>query len=225
MPPPKKTASKTVKAKDVAPAPKRKAEPAIDFESDKNSATPESLKEITTMADRHAELQLLVVEEQEYMKTLSDELYRLENVSIPEAMTQAGLETFKTTSGASVSIVPFVECNLPAAGAIDKAKGEEKEELQLRLAEGLKYIADNEGEAIIKSLILINFEKGEKEKKDATLQALVEAGHTAIAAEQVHPQTLKSWIKEKLSKGVAVPFDTFKIYSGTKAEVKLSKSK
>jgi hypothetical protein len=33
--------------------------------------------------------------------------------------------------------------------------------------------------------------------------------------------TLKSWVSEKLSKGVSVPTETFKLYSGTKAEVKL----
>lgn len=227
MPLPKKSAAKPVKeevAKEVTTA-KRVAEPAIDFEADKKSATPEDLAAISKMADRHAELQLLVREEQEYMKTLTDEIYRLESVSLPEAMAACGMESFKTTSGAAVAIIPFMECSLPAAGSIEKAKGDEKAELEQRFQDGLKWIIEHDGEPIIKSVVMVNFEKGQAETKKKLVDALVEKGYMAASLDAVHPQTLKSWLKEKISKGVDVPFDTFKIYSGTKAEVKLPKTK
>lgn len=223
MPPPKNKA-KADSSKEECVTSKRTAEPAIDFESDKKAAAPEDLLAISKMADRHAELQLLIREEQEYLKTLTDEVYLLESVSIPEAMMSCGLESFKTKSGAAVAIVPFMECNLPAAGAIEKAKGDDKEELEQRFKEGLSWITKHGGESIIKSLIVVNFEKGEAEKKESYLEYLRAEGLMAASVDNVHPQTLKAWLKAKIAKGEEVPFDTFKIYSGTKAEVKLPKA-
>jgi len=173
------------------------------------------------MADRHAELQILIEDEQEYLKTLTDEKYRIETVSLPEAMQSCGMKEFKTVNGAAVKVIDFIQVSLPAAGAIDKAVGDLKVELETKLADGLKFISTNGGDSIIKSMVMVAFEKGEAEKKTAFFDAIVGKGYVALAVETVHPQTLKAWMTEQISKGVAVPAETFSLYSGTKAEVKL----
>lgn len=206
MPPPKKSNKST----------------SVDISDDvENTATSSDLEVISKMADRAAELSLLIEEEQQYLKTLTDEKYRIETVSLPEAMQSCGMKEFKTTNGAAVKVVDFIQVSLPAAGAIDKAIGNEKVELELRLKEGLKFISDHGGDSIIKSIVQVSFEKGQAPIKKAFFEAILKKGYAAISAETVHPQTLKSWVSEKISNGLSVPTETFSLYSGTKAEVKL----
>jgi len=204
------------------PHTKKSAKPVIDISEDvANTATAPDLENISKMAERTVELSLLIEEGAAYMKTLADEKYRLENVSIPEAMQSCCMKEFKTTNGAAVKVVDFIRVNMPAAGAIDKAIGDAKTELESRLADGLKFISDNGGDSIIKSLVMVHFEKGEAPKKNEFFESIKAKGYAAISAETVHPQTLKSWLTQKISNGVSVPSETFNLYSGTKAEVKL----
>lgn len=221
MAPPAKKTPKGTKKEEAPAKPSASALSLLDLENDKKSATPEDLKAISTMADRSAELQLQIDEEGEYLKSLIEEKTRLDNVSIPEAMMSCGLESFKTSNGASVEIKPFIQVNLPAAGAIEKATGDEKEALKIRLAEGLKWIEDHDGSGIIKSNIIINFDRGQHDHKSKFLATLQAKGYAAISEDTVHPQTLGAFMKEKMAKGESIPAETFKLYSGTKAVVKL----
>jgi hypothetical protein len=225
-PPNKKNATKKVAAKKAAKkAPSNKDLAGIDLEEDTKNVTPADLKAISEMSDRHASLQLEIEEEQAYLKTLQDEAYRLETISIPEAMQTCGLKEFKTANGAAVKLKPFIQVSLPAAGTIEKAKGEEKEELELRLKEGLDWLRENGGGDIIKSLAMISFEKGQDKLKQKFVQAMLDKGYAVIGVDNVHPQTLQSFLKNKIENGVDIPTDTFKLYTGTKAEVKLPAKK
>lgn len=207
------------------PPPKhlKKIDPDVDIseDTDNSNATPADLEKIAKMADRVAELDVLLGEEDDYIKTLKEEKNRIESISLPEAMMSCGMKEFKTHAGASVKIVDFVEVNLPAAGAIDKAKGDDKVELEERLKEGLKFIDEHGGSSIIKSVVLVDFERGQSKAKQTFFDALIEKGYAAISADTVHPQTLKAWVKEKISNGVPVPAEPFKLYCGSRAEVKL----
>ncbi len=194
---------------------------AIDFEADKaEPAKPNELEEISKIADRHRELLIEIQDQSDYLATLNKELFEIEMATLPNIMERLGLTLFKTASGLVVEIKKIIQANLPAAGTIDQAKGEEKALLELRLAEGLQYLRDHEGESLIKSQVQVTFGKGESAIKQAFFDQTIQNGYKAISVDGVHPQTLTAWVKEKLANGVSVPFDTFKIYDGNKAIVK-----
>jgi hypothetical protein len=49
---------------------------------------------------------------------------------------------------------------------------------------------------------------------------LSDMGYMAVRAESVHPQTLKSFVKEQIEKGSPVPVDTFGVFIQPKVTTK-----
>lgn len=202
---------------------KQQATPEPDFEGDKAAPDESKLLIIVKHAERIQLLDKMILEQSLDLKELTDEKFNLEMAVLPELMTQLGIDKYKTTSGILVQMDPFVQASLPAAGAIDKATGEEKVALEEKLQAGLQYLRDHDAESLIKSQVIIAFGKGEESQKQALVTQLEAEGHKTLAVETVHPQTLVSYIKEQLAAGIDVPFETFNIYSGKKAKVKMPK--
>jgi predicted phosphoribosyltransferase len=82
----------------------------------------------------------------------------------------------------------------------------------------------HEGAGLIKTEVVTAFERGGVENALALAEKLAAEGYGVNVKEVVHPMTLKSFIRDELSKGVAVPFDVFSITPFSFATVKLPKS-
>ena len=194
----------------------------IDFTEDKKSATPDDLKEISTLAEKAITLKDRIATGQALLKKLDDELNVIEQEELPEKMKAVGLESFVHKSGASIAIKPIIIGSLPSKGAIQKASPEDAELLLARKEEGLEFITSNGGEAIIKSLASVDIGK-DPELKEKVAKALEAVEAPFEFDETVHPQTLNSWIKEKLAANVKVPVETFSIFSSDVAKITLPK--
>lgn len=157
------------------------------------------------------------------LKDKSKQLQTLTTETLPEAMDAIQFKDFTLATGQKIEIKPLIKASLPSQGAINKAKDDEKHILQHRLQQGLSFIRENNAGSIIKNLLTFDLDKG----KDNVVQELTKVGdELGIAYEReetVHPQTLNSWVKERIEEGKPVPQDTFAIFNGRQAIVAKSK--
>jgi hypothetical protein len=134
-----------------------------------------------------------------------EEQYRnLTEVSIPEAMAEAGMKKFVMEDGSMIDVKPFY------GASISKA----------RQAEAFKWLRDHGFDDIIKNTVSVRFGRKEDELAARMIQLLREQGFIPEQTEKVEPQTLKAWVKERIEKGQPVDSELFGVFIGQKATIK-----
>jgi hypothetical protein len=134
-----------------------------------------------------------------------EEHYRnLTEVSIPEAMAEAGMKKFVMEDGSMIDVKPFY------GASISKA----------RQAEAFKWLRDHGFDDIIKNTVSVRFGRKEDELAARMIQLLREQGFIPEQTEKVEPQTLKAWVKERIEKGQPVDSELFGVFIGQKATIK-----
>lgn len=139
---------------------------------------------------------------EQQLATAKSDLTRLEQEDLPDLMMELGLSSFKMDNGASVEIVNEVHCGIT----------EER-----RRAAHDWLIQHNFG-GLIKTEVSVAFGKGELEKAQHVAEEI-----GGSVKESVHPATLKSFIKEQMAAGSAVPFELFGVRPYNKVKITLKK--
>ena len=147
--------------------------------------------------------------EQEIARIESDlsdkkKLYNeLSELKVPELMDELGIDEFKLANGVRVSIQPFYSGKITDMAAY-------------------KWLEENEHADIIKGEVSIPFPKGyDKSKLKAIYNIAKEFGLQADIGEQVHPSTLRAWIKEMVQTGQIFPRELFNVYVGKRTKLSL----
>lgn len=157
------------------------------------------------------------------VKELGDNIGKFES-ELAELLSTEGFEigtTLKLKNGRVLKIKDFFSASIPSQSSINGAKDIEKQEdLIYRKEQALKWLDDNNLSDIIKNQIAISLDRNENEKAKELAAQLEEQGYQFIKEESVHPMTLKSTLKEAISQGLDVPFDTFSVQTGTLIEIK-----
>ena len=186
---------------DVAPA------------SNELGAIAEAAQRAQILRDEIDELMRQVKEKEQRLKSLTEQ-------EMPDLMQELNVKDFTLTDGSKVGLVDIVSASIPSAGAIDRAKGDNREELYERQQQCFDWLRDNGGGELIKSSVEVQFGKGEdgsctefkKELRDKKIFYRDSMG--------VHPQSLKAFIAECLGRGINVPSDIFKLYTGQKVQIR-----
>lgn len=139
---------------------------------------------------------------EQQLSTAKSDLTRLEQEDLPDLMMELGLSSFKMDNGASVEIVNEVQCGIS----------------EDRRRDAHNWLIEHNFGGLIKTEVSVAFGKGELEQA----QALAEQVHGQVK-EAVHPATLKSFIKEQMAAGSAVPFELFGVRPYNKVKITLKK--
>lgn len=126
-------------------------------------------------------------------------LTRIETEDLPELMRELGMQAVTLSDGSVVDVVDEVACGITEA----------------RREAAHRWLLDNGFGGLIKTEVSVAFGRGEHEAAVACAQSI---GGELV--ERVHPATLKSFVKERLAAGNAVPFDLFGIHPYAKARLK-----
>ena len=177
------------------------------------------LAKISAMAMRMQTLESEINDLQSQIKERTDELQRIENADLPDALEAVNMAEFKLETGEKVQVQSIVRASLPTQTGIDRAKGDEKTELQERLVLGLEWLRANNSGDVIKNEIAVNVGKGNDEKAAKIVALAEELALKAVQTESVHPGTLSSLVKEKIANGAVVPFELLGVYTGRKAKI------
>lgn len=150
-----------------------------------------------------------VVEAEDVLSKLKNEADTLRHRTIPAIMDRLKMESFTLSDGSSIVVKKDIKCGLTVE----------------RKPAGLQWIRARGDDGIIKTELSLSFGKGDEVKAKEAEKVLREQGFAPEVSEGVHPQTLKSYVKERMEAGDNIPLDTFGVFEFKEAQIKLPKKK
>ena len=154
-----------------------------------------TLDRLVRMADVQVSIESDIEKLEAELKERKAALRKVSEEDLPDLMIELGITEFKLASGKVVKIKPDFYTKIPDA----------------RWAEAVAWLDGRGFSGIIKSIVTAPFGLNEKERAEELLENLHEHGVSAELKQTIHPGTLKSFVKEQLSKEERIPFDLFGI--------------
>ena len=165
------------------------------------------VQEIAALVARQLLLQERLEKANKVVKDLTEDLRQVQEVDLPNAMAQAGVQAITLPTGEKISVKNDVAASMP------------KDE---RYPEALDWLMTNGYADVIKNEFKVNFGKGEEKSAQTFSEQLRVMGLLSKSSQHVsvHPATLKSLIKERMEAGKDVPMEMFGVFPVTKAIIK-----
>lgn len=136
------------------------------------------------------------------LKAAKEARRRTEEEDLPQLMKEVGLTEIKLASGETVKIKEEVTCGITQANRDD----------------ALAWLIKNGFGGLIKTEIALAFGRGDRDLAERVAGELSQQGYQDLELKEVvHPGTLKSFIKERMAAGEAIPMDLFSVRPFDKA--------
>jgi hypothetical protein len=159
------------------------------------------LQRLIKMAETMVAQKAVVEQLTEQLKAESATLLRFEREDLPNLMTEVGLRDLTLLDGSVITIKE--DCS---ASITDRTRGP-----------ALNWLASNGFGGLIKTQVSVAFARGSHDEAVAVRDQLSEQYDGVELKEEVHPSTLKSFVKEQLAAGKPLPMDLFNVYPYNKA--------
>lgn len=180
-----------------------------------------SLGAVTDMGQRMFDLEREIDNLENLLKEKKQSLTKLAEQDLPDLMQELNVKEFTLNNGAKCEIQDITSGSIPSASAIARAKTEEdKNELELRQQQCFDWLRSTGNGSLIKSNVEVQFGKNEDKECNEFTEELRKRNMFYRRAVGVHPGSLNSMLRERLSDGKDVPSDLFKLYVGRKAKLK-----
>ena len=165
--------------------------------------TQEKVKTLSTLAHEQLTLEQEIAKEEAALEEKKKKYRELSEIKIPEIMDELMIDEFRMTNGVKLTIAPYYSGKITDPAAY-------------------KWLEENNHADIIKGEVNIPFPKGfDKQKLRAINNIAKEFGLEADIGEQVHPSTLRAWIKDMIKSGEQFPRDLFNVYVGKRTKLSL----
>jgi len=167
----------------------------------------DKLSSVSQLAEK-LRLQTELVESLEQsLKDAKQTLYKLRDDTLPTALQELGLTGLTLSDGSKVNLKPTY------GGHIAVANREEAHQ----------WLRDHKYDDIIKNTVSCQFGRGEDQEAAMFYEELNRQGMVASQKTEVHAQTLKAWVRERVENGDNFPMELFGAFVGQQAEIKRSK--
>lgn len=153
----------------------------------------EALGEVKRLIDALDKADEDVKDAEETLKSRKERARKLREEYIPSAMAELGYNEVKLDSGEKVTIKDEVYASVPARSK--------------PLA--FQWLRSHGFDSLIKTDLKVTFGKGDDEAAKKLREELTEEGLNFNTTENIHPQTLRAFIKERLRDGEDIPLDLF----------------
>jgi len=177
----------------------------LEQDADKGCLDETNLSKLTDLFQRLLTEQIRLESQEAAVKDTKDAIRKLSERDIPDLMEEIGLESFTLTTGETLKKQKYYSAKIPSA-----LKGK-----------AFAYLEETGNDAIIKEHFALDFGRGEQETERAAAVAwwLEENNIPFNAKTDVHPQTLKAFVKAQIEAGVDFPKDLFGVYVGNTVKV------
>ena len=180
-----------------------------------------SLGAVTDMGQRMFDLEREIDNLENLLKEKKQSLTKLAEQDLPDLMQELNVKEFTLNNGEKCEIQDITSGSIPSASAITRAKTEEdKNELEVRQQQCFEWLRNTGNGSLIKSNVEVQFGKNEDKECNEFTEELRKRNMFYRRAVGVHPGSLNSMLRERLSDGKDVPSDLFKLYVGRKAKLK-----
>ena len=164
---------------------------------------PATLERLRALASNMQDLEAKIGSKTVELAELQGELDRISGHTIPDIMAELAMESFTLEDGYKLEVKNDLKASITA---------ENKPAAH-------KWLREHNFDGIIKTKVLAEFGRGEMEKAEQALAKLREAGFEASMDEGIHAATLKSFVKERMEAGDAIPVSTFGVYEFKKTKI------
>ena len=161
------------------------------------------LAKVGVLINKLQKMQETYQKQEDELKKFNQEILEMETRVLPDIMMELGVAEFTNTDGIKIMIKPFVSAH------ISKDK----------LEDAHTWLRKNGHGDLIKHLVSVDVGKKENDANQA-ISALSSLGLEPIDKEQVHPQTLKAFVREQVESGKPFPLELFGAFLGQKATIK-----
>lgn len=162
----------------------------------------DTLTTIRILATRLDECERDIAVLEHHLKDAKEKKRQIAEVELPEIMNTIGMQDFTLADGKKVKLTVFYDA---------KIKNQ---------TEAFAYLESVGDESIIKDTVTLNFERGDHDRADAIVEQLADQGVALKRKEDVHPSTLKAYVKEKIEAGANIPMEAFGVYIGNRVIIK-----
>lgn len=176
------------------------------FEEDAGALTvnDEQLSGIGGLAKRAKLLEKEIEEIESVVKERKEQLSKLLEDTIPAALSEMGMKSFKMEDGSSIEVKPFYSASIKDANR----------------AAAYEWLREHGFDDIIKNTVSVRFGRGEDELCDGLLNLLRTNNYPVEQAQKIEPQTLKAFVREQIERGSELPMEMFGVFVGSKATIK-----
>jgi hypothetical protein len=144
---------------------------------------------------------------EEKLKGEKKALLKLTDEEMPAMLAEIGISSFSLDDGSTVEVkqtygASILMDNRPAA---------------------YEWLRDNGYDDIIKNTVLCQFGRGEDDQASAFAAFAQQQGYVSEQKTEIHPQTLRAFVKERVEEGDAFPMELFGAWVGQRAVIKRGK--
>lgn len=162
------------------------------------------LQEIHDLLKITEELEETMANLDQELTEMAKKFRNLTETVIPDMMREAGMESFTTVDGKTVSIDKFYSAKI-------STNNEE---------EAFSWLEKTGNSAIIKNELVLSLKKNQQEELKKAMEALDATNLPYTKKQSVHASTLKAFVKEQIENGKELPMETFGVFIGEKVKVK-----
>lgn len=148
-----------------------------------------------------------IAKTEDMLKEYKKELLRLTDEELPAMLAELGLSSFSLDDGSTVE----VKQTYGASIKVDNRPA------------AFEWLREHGYDDIIKNTVACSFGRGEDDRASAFAAFAEKEGYFAEQKTEVHPQTLRAFVKERVEAGDEFPMELFGAYVGQRAVIKRSK--
>jgi hypothetical protein len=177
----------------------------MDLEGDSKTIAPSdgALTKVSSLAEKQLDLEQQLADLGDVMKELAEQLRKVQEYELPDAMDEAGVAEFKLKNGSKITVKPFYS---------GKITEENKEN-------AFAWLRDRGHGDLIKHEIVVGVGRGREEDLKEIKQLLNTIRIPYNDKEAVHHSTLNAFIKEQSENGAIPPAELFNTFIGRKSKI------
>jgi hypothetical protein len=177
---------------------------SMEEATEKEVPRNEKLKELAALIDKMQKHELEMQRLSKLLAAETEKYNKINTLMIPDLFEELGLKKISLSNGRTVEIKSSY------VGSITED----------RKPQCFEWLENKGYDSIIKHDVISKFKKGETAEHDNLVKVLMDLGVTFEDKKYVHPQTLKSFIKEQLESGADFPQELFGVVAIRKTIVK-----
>ena len=167
----------------------------------------DGLSSVAKIARQIRDKEELIGNLEQQLKDEKKTLLKLTDEEMPALLAEIGLSSFKLDDGSQVEVkqtygASILVDNRPAA---------------------YDWLRDHGYDDIIKNTVACQFGRGEDDQASAFSAFALQQGYDPQQKTEIHPQTLRAFVKERVENGDEFPMELFGAWVGQRAVVKRGK--